>query len=156
MAHIWYDIFAKSAHRKKYLDILRSILKFLGDTIYCPHFDEDMHPESLWCSICAKGSSHGKKRSSYANKVLQQAGRPRVGQYTTWYPYKNSPPAKAGRVHICGGWGSEHLANLVSSCQKLYVVELAPCQEFMIDDGWLRYLYNQPGGAIGVELRKLK
>lgn len=115
-----------------------------------------------WCSACKGGRRsvrRGYRMHDESNGiVLLSCDRVFVPGFKMWYPYSSeSTPFGFGTVHITGGWSGMHIRSLVKNNAKLCWLEFAPSQRQTIeDDGWLNYFASQPGGAIGVRLRRTK
>lgn len=113
-----------------------------------------------WCSSCGGADRHttrGGYRFHSENEgiVLLESGRDYAPGFAIWYPYGNEPaPVDVGTVHIAGGWSSDQIFYLLKWAPDLCWLEFAPSQRHKIgDDGWLKVLYDQPGGAVGLRLK---
>jgi hypothetical protein len=112
------------------------------------------------CTTCKGGNTKLRGRYRFHDEsnglILLESGRVFYPGHRVWYPYENDPiPTDVGTVHISGGWSTTHISALITDNKNLCWLEFAPSQRNLLeDDGWINLFYVQPGGPIGLRLRR--
>lgn len=115
--------------------------------------------DPVTCSSC-KGAERDRRLGYHFHdcegEVLLKSTREFVHGFKVWYPYgPHEVPTGIGTVHIAGGWSCAQVNSLVRYNPQLCWVEFAPSHRFLIDTPeWHKFFSEQPGGTIGIRLRR--